>query len=107
VTAAANTPPPVAPPPDDPSAALFADAHRLHFVDKDPQRALAAWERYLAAAPRGRLAPEARYNHALALVRLGRRAEAAAELRPFADGLYGDYRRAEAAALLEALERAK
>jgi hypothetical protein len=89
----------------DPYAGLFAEAHRLHFIDRDPARALAAWDRYLAAAPEGRFAPEARYNRALALVRLGRHAEARAELAPFARGAYGSYRRDEAKALLDALAR--
>jgi len=66
-------------------------------------RALTAWDAYLAAAPRGQLAPEARYNRALSLVRLGRIAEARAALAPFANGPAGGYRRAEAAALLERL----
>lgn len=89
----------------DPHAALFAEAHRLHFIDRDPARALAAWDRYLVAAPNGRFAPEARYNRALALVRLGRHAEAQAELAAFASGTYGSYRREEAKALLDALTR--
>jgi hypothetical protein len=89
----------------DPHAALFAEAHRLHFTERDPARALAAWDRYLDAAPAGRFAPEARYNRALALVRLGRRVEAQKELAVFANGMYGDYRREEARALLDALAR--
>ncbi|GEM_PF-398286 len=89
----------------DPHAALFAEAHRIHFGERDPARALAAWDRYLSAAPNGRFAPEARYNRALALVRLGRTAEARQELTAFADGLYGEYRRADAQALLDALAR--
>ena len=98
----APAPPPVASAPD-PHAPLFAEAHRLHFIDRDPARALAAWDRYLATAPNGRFAPEARYNRALALVRLGRVAEAKTELEAFARGTYGSYRRDEANALLEAL----
>jgi hypothetical protein len=89
----------------DPNAALFAEAHRLHFTERDPARALAAWDRYLAAAPRGKFAREARYNRALALVRVGRHAEAKAELEAFANGTYDDYRRADARALLDALAR--
>jgi len=89
----------------DPHAELFAEAHRLHFIDRDPARALAAWDRYLAAAPDGRFAPEARYNRALALVRLGRHAEARTELAAFANGRYGNYRRDEAKSLLDALAR--
>jgi hypothetical protein len=92
-------------PPADPHAALFAEAHRLHFTERDPARALAAWDRYLAVAPNGRFSPEARYNRALSLVRLGRHAEARAELTAFANGEYGSYRRDEAKALLDALAR--
>lgn len=89
----------------DPYAALFADAHRAHFIDKDPSRALAAWDKYLAAAPSGKLAPEARYNRAITLVRLGRNDDAKRELSPFANGTFGNYRREEAKALVDALER--
>jgi hypothetical protein len=90
---------------NDPHAALFADAHRIHFVEKDPARAIAAWDAYLAAAPQGRFAPEARYNRALALVRLGRHGEAKKDLEAFASGSFGGYRRDEARALLDALAR--
>jgi len=86
------------------AAALFAEAHRLHFVDRDPVRALAAWDRYLAAAPSGRFVPEARYNRALALIRAGRELEAKRELEAFANGTYGGYRRDEARALLDAID---
>jgi hypothetical protein len=89
----------------DPYAPLFAEAHRLHFSERDPARALAAWDRYLAAAGAGRFAPEAHYNRALALVRLGRPDEAKTELDAFARGAYGTYRRDEAKALLDALSR--
>lgn len=104
VSAATESSAPLAPSaPEDPNAALLAEAHRLHFTERDPARALVAWDRYLAAAPRGRFVPEARYNRALALVRLGRRAEAEEELSTFAAGAYGAYRRDEAKALLDAL----
>lgn len=89
--------------PEDPHAALFAEAHRLHFVEHDATRALHAWDAYLSAAPHGRFAPEARYNRALSLVRLERRAEAIRELEAFASGRYRGYRQHEAQALLEAL----
>lgn len=90
--------------PPTPTDALYAAAHRAHFEDRDPLRALAAWDAYLASAPpSARFAPEARYNRALCLIRLGRRAEASDALRPFADGAYGDYRKAEAQKLLGAL----
>ncbi|MFO0734986.1 MAG: tetratricopeptide repeat protein [Labilithrix sp.] len=100
----ASAPAAIAPAPraDDPDAQLFEDAHRIHFLERDPARALAAWDRYLAAAPNGSLAPEARYNRALALIRLDRTAEARAVLEEFARG---SYRSAEARALLDALAR--
>lgn len=64
----------------DAELALYAAAHRLHFRDRDLGAAVAAWNRYLAAAPNGRLAPEARFNRLVALVRLERWDEAAREL---------------------------
>jgi len=85
----------------DPSLALYRTAHTAHFVDRDPARALMAWDAYLSAAPNGAFAPEARYNRALSLVRLGRRSDARSALAPFANGVYGGYRKAEARALLE------
>lgn len=91
-------------PPADPHAALFAEAHRLHFTERDPARALVAWDRYIAEAPSGRFAPEAHYNRALCLIRLGRRDEAASALEPFVRGAYGSYRRREASELLDALQ---
>ena len=83
--------------------AIYKEAHRAHFVVHDYASALAGWERYLAVAPRGTFALEARYNRAIALRRLGRRAEAVEALRPFADGAYGAYRRDEARELIEGL----
>jgi len=90
---------------EDPTLALYRVAHSAHFVERDPARALAAWDAYLGAAPNGQFAPEARYNRALSLVRLGRTTEARSALEPFARGAYGGYRKAEANALLERLER--
>jgi hypothetical protein len=58
----------------------------------------------LAAYPSGCFAPEARYNRALVLVRLGRRAEAREALRPFAAGELGGYRQREAKELIDAME---
>ncbi len=87
----------------DPAFALYRAAHTAHFVDHDPARALAAWDAYLAAAPNGALSPEAHYNRALSLVRLGRNGEARSALEPFANGAYGGYRQAEASALLSHL----
>jgi hypothetical protein len=84
--------------------ALYAAAHRAHFVDRDPIAAIAAWDAYLRVAPDGLLAPEARYNRALALVRVGRHSEASAALRAFVEGRYGGYRQREATQIVEALE---
>jgi len=92
---------PPAPPSESEVDALYRDAHRAQFSAGDPERALLLWDRYLALAPNGGLSPEARYNRAIALVRLGRNAEAATALEPFARGEYGDYRRTEAKSLLE------
>jgi hypothetical protein len=75
-------------------------AHRAHFFSDAPALALAAWDEYLAAYPRGTFAPEARYNRALCLVRLGKFGAAAEALRPFARGGRGTYRRQEACLLM-------
>jgi hypothetical protein len=90
-------------PSEDEAARLYAAAHHAHFVERDPGKALRAWDAFLAVAPEGSLAPEARYNRALALVRLDRRAAARRALEPFAEGRYGSYRMREARALIEAL----
>ncbi|MDC3962332.1 tetratricopeptide repeat protein [Polyangium jinanense] len=87
----------------DTDDALYRAAHQAHFVTRDPGAALAAWDAYLRAAPRGRFAPEAHYNRALCLVRLGRTAEAERTLELFASGSFGGYRKAEAKALLDAM----
>ena len=69
--------------------------------------ALAAWDAYLAAEPNGQLVVEATYNRALCLVRLGRLADARTALLPFARGEVAPagYRRAEAKALIERIDR--
>lgn len=82
---------------------LYRRAHEAHFQERDCERGLLAYDRYLAADPRGRLVPEAQYNRALCLVRLGRREPARRALEPFAAGKYGRYRQREAQELLEAL----
>lgn len=82
---------------------LYEAAHEAHFVTRDPAAALSAWDAYLAAYPSGRFAPEAKYNRALSLLRLGRKDEAKDALAPFADGAHGDYRKREAKRLLDAL----
>jgi hypothetical protein len=89
---------------EDPTLALYRRARHLHFVEQNPEAALAAWNAYLAADPRGPLAVDARYERALCLVRLGRKSEARPLLEPFAAGKYGSYRQNEARALLDALK---
>jgi hypothetical protein len=88
----------------DVEESLYADAHRAHFVARDPVAALRGWDAYLRTYPDGRFALEARYNRALCLVRLGQVAEARTALAPFADGSTGGYRQREARALLDALD---
>lgn len=82
---------------------LYAEAHAAHFDAHDDARALTAWDAYLARSPSGRFAPEAKYNRALCLIRLGRRDEARVALEPFANGAFGAYRQAEAEQLVKAL----
>ncbi|HKO91829.1 MAG TPA: hypothetical protein VJU61_11780 [Polyangiaceae bacterium] len=89
-------------PPPDPDLALFRLAHDLH-VTGQPRAAIAAYDDYLAAFPKGRFVPEARYNRALDSIKLGDKAGARSALEAFARGAYGDYRRQEARELLEAL----
>ncbi|HKP59073.1 MAG TPA: hypothetical protein VJV78_20265 [Polyangiales bacterium] len=100
-----SAPAPTPAPAESAELAIFRRAQRLHLAH-DPQ-ALAAWDDYLRVANQGVLVPEARYNRALCLVRLGRVDEARAALEPFARGEYGSYRRTEAAALIEALSHRK
>jgi TolA-binding protein len=87
----------------DPAFELYRVAHHAHFVGRDSERALAAWNAYLRAAPAGSFAMEARYNRGLCLVRLERTAEARIALEPFAKGRFGGYRQAEAQRLIDAL----
>jgi hypothetical protein len=95
------------PPPADPleEERAYGRAHKLHFGGGDPRVTLAAWNEYLARYPRGAFVPEARYNRALTLLRLGRTAQAVEALRPFAAGAFGPYRRDEAAALIQSVTR--
>ena len=85
----------------DVESRAYGLAHRAHFTDGAPARALRAWNDYLAAYPHGVFAPEARYNRALCLVRLSRFAEAEGALRPIAEGPAGAYRQMESSLLLD------
>jgi hypothetical protein len=89
-----------APGPSDAEADAYGRAHRAHFDESAPERALGAWDDYLRLYPRGAFEPEARFNRAISLVRLRRFAQAERALRSFADGRLGGYRRAEAEQLL-------
>jgi TolA-binding protein len=89
---------------EDAQQSLYDAAHAAHFVAHDPGEALRAWDAYLGVYPNGRFALEARYNRALALVRLGRTDEARSALGPFAAGIVGGYRQREALDLLDALD---
>ncbi len=91
----------------DPAHDLYRAAHRAHFAEHDPAAALGAWDAYLRAAPSGRFSLEARYNRALCLIRVGRHEEARSALAPFAAGSHGEYRKAEAQALLDGLGAAR
>lgn len=86
---------------------LFRKAHELHFRGGDPAAAIAAWDKYLAFAPNGAFVLEARYNRALALIRVGRTAEAVTALRPYAEGkvMPQAYRQSEATQLIELLQK--
>jgi hypothetical protein len=86
--------------PSDAESEAYGRAHRAHFDEGAPERALAAWDNYLRLYPQGTFEPEARFNRAICLVRLRRFAQAERALRSFADGRLGGYRRAEAEQLL-------
>ncbi|MBP8810060.1 MAG: hypothetical protein KBG48_28590 [Kofleriaceae bacterium] len=102
--AAATPPPSVDADAASADLAAYRHAHRLHFAGGAAAERLAAWDRYLADHPAGAFAIEARYNRALVLIQLERRAEAAAALAPFAAGAIADgYRQREATSLRAAL----
>lgn len=89
--------------PEEPLS-VYQRAHQSHFKEQDFAEALRAWNLYLRLDPGGPLALEARYNRALALLRLGRTLEAREALQPFARGEYGEYRRREATQLSEHID---
>jgi TolA-binding protein len=102
-TTASPAPSPSSSLPPDPELAAYRAAHRLHFHSTDTVAALAAWDHYLAEFPNGKLAPEARYDRALLLVKLERWVAARAALEPFANAASGSYRQREAAKILAAI----
>jgi hypothetical protein len=101
--AATPEPPPAQVPAPPNELSLYRKAHALHFGGAAPSEALAAWDDYLSASPTAVFASDARYNRALCLLRLGRRAEARMVLQRFAQGDYGEARRTSAVNLLQAL----
>jgi hypothetical protein len=105
VPAPQAVPEPAPVPAADGDLGLYREAHRQHFRLRDFSAALRGWDAYLAAYPAGTFAVEARYNRAICLVRLDRKADAKKALTPFARGeVAHGYRQAEATKLLEALE---
>lgn len=98
---------PIAPAPPNTTTdlELYRSAHEAHFVRRDWAAALAGWDRYLAEVSKGRFAPEARFNRAVALAELGRNEAAIAAFEPFARGDYGGYHQAEAVRRIAQLRR--
>lgn len=81
----------------------FRKADDLYRRVGDLRSAVSAYRDYIRSYPTGRFVPEAKYNSALALLKLGRTTEARTLLTPFADGAYGSYRQGAAQRLLDAL----
>jgi TolA-binding protein len=82
---------------------LYEKAHQAHFIEKNYDKALSAWDNYIKSVHNGRFAVEARYNRAICWLRLGHFAEARKALEPFAAGRYGNYRKSEANSLIEGM----
>lgn len=103
--------PPTAPAADVPlPPALEAEIQAFRKADDlyrrvgDLRAAVSAYQQYVRSYPAGRFVPEAKYNSALALLKLGRAMEARTLLTPFAEGAYGSYRQGAARKLLDALD---
>lgn len=94
-----------APPPPELEAEIrsFRRADDLYRRNGDLEGAIRAYRQYVRDYPTGRFVPEAKYNTALSLLKLGRASEARPLLVPFAEGAYGQYRREAAQKLLHAL----
>jgi hypothetical protein len=88
--------------PSDPEDALFEEVQRDHRSASSSED-LAGWQRYLAAYPEGRFAPEARYRRAEALARLGDENAALAAFLWFAHSPEGMSRREDALRWVRAL----
>jgi TolA-binding protein len=98
--------PPLPPPPElEAEIRAFRRADDLYRRSGDLPRAVGAYRQYVRDYPTGRFVPEAKYNTALSLLKLGRASEARPLLLPFAEGAYGAYHREAAQKLLEALGR--
>jgi len=82
---------------------LYREAREVFLSGGDNGRALALWDRYLTEFPSGAFVPEARFNRAVCLLRLGQRSQAKMELEVFAKG--SGYRKAEAEELLTGMAK--
>jgi hypothetical protein len=84
---------------------IYGRAHHLHFHGGSPGAALRAWTGYLEKFPEGHFLPEARFNRAVCLVRVGDMARAREELSRIVKDSRVDYQRAQAARLMAKLDR--
>jgi hypothetical protein len=66
------------------STAALARPRSARFDGAGPSTALVAWDDYLRRFPDGQFVPEARFNRAIALLKLHRTADGRAALQPFA-----------------------
>jgi TolA-binding protein len=82
---------------------LYGRAHDLHFRGGALDKALAAWSAYLVNFPNGQLAPEARFNRAICLVRLKRLEDAKVALADIAANAPASHQRDHASRLLDSL----
>lgn len=92
-----------APPALDAEIIAFREADDAYRRSGNLQAASEAYARYVQQYPGGRFVPEATFNRALALLKLGRGREARPLLERFASGDFGAYRKRAAEQLLEAL----